>query len=269
MEYGLQMFEQAIELDPNFALAHGGIANLCGLIFEVREQNPKWIERGLAACDRATALAPDLPEVLVARARLCYAQKKYEEAALLAWRAIERKTDCDGAWNILGRAYFSSGRFAEAVDLVERALEFNGDDYNTYIPYHQAQMRMGRIKEAEHLQARFLKVLRQQLELVPEDVRARILLSSNLAHSREDADESIRHLQTAVALRPGDPNILYNAACTYGVLGKKAEALDTFKKARAAGYGNLNWAARDSDLDCLHDDPEFQKLVGLNKSAAP
>ncbi|HKN61809.1 MAG TPA: protein kinase, partial [Candidatus Acidoferrales bacterium] len=172
MDYGLQMFEQAIELDPNFALAHGGIANLCGLIFEVREQNPKWIERGLAACDRATALAPDLPEVLVARARLCYAQKKYEEAALLAWRAIERKPDCDGAWNILGRAYFASGRYEEAVDLAERALEFNGDDYNTYIPYHQAQMRMGRIKEAEQLQGRFLKVLRQQLELVPEDVRA-------------------------------------------------------------------------------------------------
>ena len=28
-DYGLQMFEQAIELDPNFALAHGGIAHLC------------------------------------------------------------------------------------------------------------------------------------------------------------------------------------------------------------------------------------------------
>jgi tetratricopeptide (TPR) repeat protein len=44
MDYALQMFEQAIQLDPNFALAHGGIAHLCGLIYEVREQNPKWIE---------------------------------------------------------------------------------------------------------------------------------------------------------------------------------------------------------------------------------
>jgi serine/threonine protein kinase len=110
-DYGLQMFEQAIELDPNFALAHAGIGHLCGLIYEVREQNPKWIERGLAACDRATALAPDLPEVLVARSRMSYAQKKYDEAALLAQRAIERKADCDGAWNILGRAYFASGQF--------------------------------------------------------------------------------------------------------------------------------------------------------------
>jgi serine/threonine protein kinase/Flp pilus assembly protein TadD len=264
MDYALQMFEQAIQLDPNFALAHAGIAHLCGLIFEVRDQNPNWISRGLAACDRATALAPDLPEVLVAHSRIFYAQKKYEDSALLALRAIERKPDCEGSWNILGRAYFASGRFEDAAALTEQAIELNGDDYNTYIPYHQAQMRLGRTKEADHVGSRMIKVLRQQLELVPEDVRARILLASNLARFQEDADESIRHLQTAVALRPGDPNTLYNAACTYGVLGKKAEALETLKKAFAVGYGNQSWAAKDSDLDCLHDDPEFQKLVGLS-----
>jgi serine/threonine protein kinase/cytochrome c-type biogenesis protein CcmH/NrfG len=267
-DYALQMFEQAIELDPNFALAHGGIAHLCGLIYEVRDQNPKWIERGVAACDRATALAPDLPEVLVARARMSFSQKKYDEAALLAWRAIERKSDCDGAWNILGRAYFTSGRFEEAAALTERALEANGDDYNTYIPYHQSQERMGHKKESESVRARMCKVLRQQLELVPEDVRARILLASNLAASLQDTDESMRHLQTAVALRPGDPNTLYNAACTYGILGKKAEALETLKKSFSAGYGNLNWAAKDSDLLCLHDVPEFRKLVGLGELPA-
>jgi tetratricopeptide (TPR) repeat protein len=94
------------------------------------------------------------------------------------------------------------------------------------------------------------------------------LLASNLAHLKQDADESIRHLQTAVALRPNDGNTLYNAACTYGILGKKAEALETLKKAFAAGYGNPNWAAKDFDLDCLHDDPEFQKVVGGSEGSA-
>ena len=267
-DYGLQMFEQAIELDPNFALAHGGIAHLCGLIYEVREQSQKWIERGLAACDRATALAPDLPEILVARSRMSYAQKKYEESAMFAQRAIERKSDCDGAWNILGRAYFASGKFEEAAALTERALEANGDDYNTYIPYHQAQERLGHKKEGEAVRKRMTVILRQQLELVPEDVRARILLATQLANSSQDAEESIRHLQTAIALRPGDANTLYNAACTYGILGKKAEALDTLKKAVAAGYGNLNWAAKDSDLICLQDVPEFRALVGLGAASA-
>jgi serine/threonine protein kinase/Flp pilus assembly protein TadD len=268
LDYALQMFEQAITLDPNFALAHAGIAHLCGLIFEIREQNQKWIDRGLAACDRATALEPDLPEVLVARARLFYAQKKYEEAALLARRAIERKRDCEGSWNILGRAYFASGHPEEAAALVDQAIEANGDDYNMYPPYAMALEKLGRKKESEQIRERTIKVLRQQLELVPEDVRARILLAANLAYSAQEADEAIRHLQTAVALRPGDPNTLYNAACTYGVLARKAEALETLKKAFAAGYGNHNWAANDADLNCLHDEPEFRKLVRIEARTA-
>lgn len=267
VDYALQMFEQAIQLDANFALAHAAIANTCGLKFELREQNRSWVEKGLAACDRATALAPDLPEVLVARARLFYTLKKYEEAALLARRAIERKPDCEGSWNILGRAYFASGRFEEAAALTERAIEANGDDYNVYMPYELSLERLGRKKESERVREALLKVLRQQLELVPEDVRARILLAANLAYLEQDADESIRHLQTAVALQPNDSRVLYNAACTYGVLGRKVEALETLKKAFAAGYGNPQWASKDADLDCLHDDPEFQKLVGLGERA--
>jgi serine/threonine protein kinase/tetratricopeptide (TPR) repeat protein len=267
LDYALQMFDHAIQLDPNFALAHAGIAHLCGLIYEIREQSATWIERGLASCDRALALAPDLPEVMVARARLFYAQKKYDECTLMARRAIERKPDCDGSWNILGRALMTSNRYKEAAELVEKALEANGDDYNVYVPYMLCMERVGLKKEAEVLRGRMSAVLRQQLELVPEDVRARILLATNLG-SIGEAEESIRHLQTAVALRPKDGNTLYNAACTYGVLGKKAQALETLKKAIAAGYGNLNWAARDTDLDCLHEDPEFRTLVGLDKAAA-
>jgi serine/threonine protein kinase/Tfp pilus assembly protein PilF len=267
MDYALQMFEQAIQLDKNFALAHAGIAYLCGLIYELREQRPEWIARGLAACDRAMALAPDLPEVLVARARLFYSQKKYDESEMMARRAIERKRDSDGSWNILGRALLSQSKYQEASELVEQALEANGDDYNTYVPYGVCLERLGRKKESEHLRERMNVVLRQQLEIVPEDVRARILLASNLAAIGE-AEEAIRHLQTAVALRPNDGNTLYNAACTLGILQRKAESLDTLKKAIASGYGNLNWAARDADLDCLHDDPEFRKLVGLDTAAA-
>jgi serine/threonine protein kinase/Tfp pilus assembly protein PilF len=266
-EYALQMFEQAIQLDRNFALAYAGIAHLCGLVFELRDQNPEWISRGLAACDRAMALAPELPEVMVARARLFYAQKKFDETELMARRAIERKHDCDGSWNILGRALLSQGKYEEAASLTKEALDANGDDYNTYIPYHSCMKHLKRKVEAENLRERMVVVLRQQLEMVPEDVRARILLSSNLADGGE-VEEGIRHLQTAVALRPNDGNTLYNAACTYGVLDRRPEALATLKKAIAAGYGNLNWAARDSDLECLHDNAEFRKLVGLSDNSA-
>jgi len=267
VNYALQMFEQAIKLDPNFALAHAGIAHLCGLIYELREQSPKWIERGLAACDRATALAPDLPEVLVARARIFFAQRRYDEAALSAWRAIERKSDCEGSWNILGRAYFSAGRYEDAVALADRAIEANGDDYNVYVPYTLSLDQLGRKEDARRLREKMTQALRQQLEIVPEDVRARILLASQLANVGE-AEEAIRHAEIAVALRPDDGNTLYNAACAYGVLQKKEAALDMLRKAIDAGYSNVDWWAKDPDLACLHDDPEFQKLVGRSSQAA-
>jgi serine/threonine protein kinase/Tfp pilus assembly protein PilF len=267
MDYALQMFEQAIKLDRNFALAYAGIAHLCGLAFEIREQSQTWIDKGIAACDRAMALSPELPEVMVARARLFYAQNKFDEAELMAQRAIERKRDCDGSWNILGRALISQGKYDEGAKLTEKAIEANGDDYNTFVPYGICLENLGRIEEGLALRERMNVVLRKQLETVPEDVRARILLATNLANSG-NADEAIRHLRTAVALRPNDGNTLYNAACTYGCLKMKTEALDTLKRAIAAGYGNSNWAARDPDLNCLHDNAEFRKLVGLSESAA-
>jgi non-specific serine/threonine protein kinase len=65
----------------------------------------------------------------------------------------------------------------------------------------------------------------------------------------------------AVALRPADANILYNAACTYGVMSMKAEALSLLKRAGAAGPLNWDWLPRDPDLTCLHDDPEFLRLI--------
>jgi hypothetical protein len=44
-------------------------------------------------------------------------------------------------------------------------------------------------------------------------------------------------------------------------MGSASRAL---RKALAAGYGNLDWMSKDPDLDCLHDDPEFRRLVGLD-----
>jgi non-specific serine/threonine protein kinase len=262
LDFALQMFEQAIKLDPNFALAHAGVGNVCGMIFELREQHPKWIERGLAACERAMGLDQQSAEVLAARARVFYAQKDYAQAVRFAQSAIERKADCEGAYNVLGRALFASDRFEEAAALVDRAMEVSGDDYNTFIPYINTLTRLGRATQAIDVKRRMLTALEHQLELVPEDVRARILLANMLPAFGRDEDAA-RQLETAVALRPNDGNVLYNAACTYALMQRKDEALATFKAALDAGYGNREWAARDPDFASIKDDPEFRRLCGL------
>jgi non-specific serine/threonine protein kinase len=266
LEFALQMYEQAIKLDPEFALAHAGVAYICAIIHEIREHDHKWVERGEEACKRALQLDPALAEALVARARIYYSQRKHDEAIEFAKRAIVLKPDCEGVYNILGRAYFASGRFQEAAALTEKAIEANGDDYNVFIPLVNALERLGRVEELKRYREMEMRILERQLEVVPEDVRARSLLAADYAQMGRPEDAA-RHLEMAVALRPHDSNVLYNAACTYAVLGKRTETLDLLRRSLAAGYANFDWPGQDPDLKSLHADPEFLKLFPANKKS--
>ncbi len=265
LEFALQLYEQAIEADPGFALPHAGTASACASVYEWHEKNEQWVTRGLAACERALKLEPQLPEGLVARAQIAYTRKEYDQAIHFARQALERRPDCPGAYNVLARSYFASDRIEEVAAIAARAIEANGDDYNMYIPLINSLERLKRVEAAHDLRRRMMRVLEHQLELVPEDVRARVLLSGHHAVFGDEA-AATRELQIATALRPNDSNILYNAACTYGIFGRKADAMETLRKAVAAGYHNYTWIARDSDLACLHDDPEFIRLIEDGRS---
>jgi len=260
LEFAMQMFERAIALDPAFALAHAGLANVCGLFYLWHEKDMRWIEKGYAACDRALALDPQIAEGYAGRARLFWAERKYDEAIQYARLAIERKPDCEGAYWVLGQALFASDRWQEAAAVAQRAIEVSGDDYNIYVPYGNVFERLGQVEAARNVRLQEVRALERHLEWVPEDVRARILLSSTHAFFGHEAD-AVRELQKAVALRPDDPNILYNAACTYAVLQRKAESLAMLKRAKTVGWRNFDWGARDPDLACLREDPEFLRLL--------
>jgi len=266
-EYSLAMYEEAVKLDPKFALAYAGMAHVWGGMHEFRTPNPEFIEKGLDACAKASNLAPDLPEVISARARIHYAQQHFEDAIRLAKRAIERQSDSEGAHDVLARSYFASGRHEEAAQLAESAMEIVGNDYNALIPLINCLERLGRMADAEKLRNREREVLVEQLQRFPDDVRARILLACDMAILGQQ-DEAVQHIKIAVAMRPTDANILYNAACAYGVMRMKKEALDAFRRCVQAGYHNAIWATKDPDLEILHEDPEFQELVAFNKYKA-
>jgi serine/threonine protein kinase/Flp pilus assembly protein TadD len=267
-EYALAMYEEAVKLDPNFALAYAGMAHVWGGMHEFRSPNPEFIEKGRAAVATAERLAPDLPEVISARARMHFAQQQYDEAIRLAQRAVALHPDCEGAHDVLGRAYFSSGRHEEAAQLAESALEIVSNDYNALIPLINSLECLGRIADAERLRARETEVLTEQLHRFPDDVRARILLASDLAIQGQK-QEAVQHVKIAVAMRPTDANILYNAACTYGILQMKSEALETLRRSIEVGYRNTDWCSQDPDLRILHDDPEFKKLIEQRAHHAP
>src|SRR5580658_7696630 len=239
-EYALAMYEEAVKLDANFALAYAGIASVWGGMHEFRSPNPEFIEKGLAACKKAEHIAPDLPEVISARARIYFAQQQYDDAIRLAKRALELQPECEGAHDVLGRSYFSAGRHEDAAQLADGALEIVSNDYNTLVPLINSLECLGRMADAERLRDREREVLQQQLHRFPDDVRARILLASDLAILGQ-VHEAVQHVKIAVAMRPSDANVLYNAACTYGILSMKKEALETLRRSMDAGYYNADW----------------------------
>jgi len=264
LECAIQMYEHAIALDPNFAPAHAGLAYVYGLFYSWHDHEQSWLEKGRAACERALALEPGLAEALAAAARTSWAQHKYDDAIRDARAAIRRKPDCESAYWTLGQALFATDRAEQVVALTSRALEVSGDDYNIYIPFFAAAEHLGQTELAHRLRHQQNHAIERHLEWVPEDVRARILLAANHAFFQNEAD-AMRELQKAVALRPNDANILYNAACVYGILQKKAEAMTLLKRATAAGLSKWDWVARDPDLACLQDDPEFHQLIDEGK----
>jgi tetratricopeptide (TPR) repeat protein len=259
MEFAVQMFDNALVLDPNFALAFAALANVCAENYYLHGRDPAWLDRAMKASGTAVVLRPDLPEVQVAQGWILYANDKYDEAFAIVTKAIERKRDCEGAYYLLGRTLFSAGRYQEVADIADAAVDASGDDYNVYVPIVNALGALGKQEALRNWRQRAIASLEAHLHKVPEDARARILVSGFFAALNRPED-AVREANFAIALRPNEASVLYNAACTFCQLKKKPEALDALRKAWQAGWTDPNWVRHDPDLGMLHGDPEFERL---------
>ena len=72
-----------------------------------------------------------------------------------------------------------------------------------------------------------------------------------------------------VLLRPDDPVVLYNLACSYSLLEDIDKAFRTFKKAIHCGYHDFDHLEQDDDLDNLRKDRRFQQYLTRVKSKKP
>src|SRR5271167_3228161 len=268
LEFALQMFENAVNIDPSFALAYAACASACAMFYCNYSRDLVWVERAREASGKAVALRWDLPEVQVAQAWVLYAAELHDEAIRMVKKAIERKKDCEGAFYLLCRALFAAGRYQEILDVSEPAIEASGEDYNAYVPIINSLGSMGKEEARRNMMQRQMSALENHLKQVPEDARARILLGADYAYLGRP-DDALRERNLAVTLRANEASILYNAACLYCKLNRKSDALDTLGKAWEAGYRDSAWARRDPDLILLHDDPEFDRLYPAKPESPP
>jgi serine/threonine protein kinase/tetratricopeptide (TPR) repeat protein len=268
LEFALQMFENAVTLDPEFALAHAANAIFCAQYYANFQRDGAWGTRAKAAADKAIALQPQLPDVQVAQAWIRYIDGDFADAIQRVRQAIGRKPNCEGAYYLLGRALFAAGRYQEVADIAEAAVEAAGDDYSVYVPIINALGALGKNEVRASFRQRRVLTLEDHILKVPEDARARVLLASSYAEM-DRADDATREMQFARALRPNDSSVLYNCACINCKLGRKADALDVLKKAWEAGFKDSEWARRDPDLALLHGEADFEKLYPEARPGSP
>jgi Flp pilus assembly protein TadD len=213
------------------------------------------------------ALRPDLPEVMVAQAWILYSRGENLDAAQIVRAVVSRKRDCEGAYYLLLRCLFASGQYQEVAGLAEEAIEASGADYNVYAPILNALGALAKKEALGNLLIRAAQAFEAHLREVPEDARARSLLAGYYAEIGR-TEEAKREATLAMTLRPNEPLILYNAACTFCLLNQKGEALDALAKAWRVGYRDSEWVWRDPDLAILRNEPEFERLFPMKRDGS-
>jgi len=259
LEFALQMYENAVTQDSNFALAFAAIANVCAYYHAHYAREDVWIHRARAAAERAMELQPDVPEVMVAQAWILYAKGQYDEMTAIVRNVIAHKRDCEGAYYLLLRGLYASGKYQEVANVADEAIQSSGTDYNVYVPIINSLGALGKEEALRNIRHRGIQALEGHLRQVPEDARARILLAPWYAMEGRPED-AVRETNLAMLLRPNEAMVHYNAACTLCLMNKKTEAMDALSKAWRNGFKDADWARRDPDLAILRGDPEFEKL---------
>jgi adenylate cyclase len=255
-----QMFLHATELDPNFAQAYAGIANVdCRRVGWYGELIAE--DSILAIADRALALDPNLAEAHAARADALSFFGHLDEAEAVFQKALSLDPDSFDVNFLFARFYTRSAEPEKAVPLYIRALEINPEDYQSPGMLQFLLRGLDRTEESIRYGELQLKRGVEAMRQNPESSRPAQMMAASLAGMGR-GDEARQWLERAMALDPDDSQVLYNAACTYAQLGEIEPAFETlYRWLPKAGVEKKQWLVADNDFDPIRDDPRFVQLL--------
>jgi serine/threonine protein kinase/tetratricopeptide (TPR) repeat protein len=260
LEYARQMFNRAIETDPDYARAYAGVADSCSLLymyFDARDFNLKQAD---IASAKALELEPDLAEAHVARGLAVSLSKRFNEAEAEFETAMRLDPKLFEASYWFGRALLAEGRFQEAAKMFERASALRPEDYQAPNFLAQAYNSLGMTDEGAAANKRSIRLMEERLALNPADARASNLLAATYANFG-DAEKAMDYAERSLAIDPDDAMLLYNVACTYSLLGKVDDAIGCLERAVDKGFGHKEWLDHDPDLNALRENPRFQTIA--------
>jgi serine/threonine-protein kinase len=288
----LDYYQQAIQSDPNFALAYSGLADAYDLLgapdasgtLEPNEAMPKAKAAALKALEIDDTLAE--PHVSLAHVKYYY-DHDFATAEHEYQRAVQLNPNYSTAPQWYSVFLMSVGRFDEAVAQARRAQELDPLSLPINMTYGWVLLTARRNDES-------VEQLRKTLEMDPNFVLAHHRLG--LVYEQQGKyQEAIAEFQQLINLTAGKPLGTLGLAHVYAMSGKKAEAQKTLaellelskqryvspahiatiyaalgdkdqafawlEKAYEGNDGILVRLKVDSRFDSLRNDPRFAELV--------
>jgi len=218
----VEFFTQAVQKDPNFALAYSGLAD-ASLAIYLSKKDALWSARALSAAQQAQRLNDNAAEVHFSLGRVYQATGKNAEAIAELQRALKIEPNSDEGYRALGQVYLSTNRSPEAIAAYQKAIDINP---YFWMNYNALGIGYSQIGDLDKSLAAFHKIT----ELEPDnsagyDNAGLILLRQG------KYDESIPEFQKAISLTPNNDSAYSNLGYAYFNLKRYDDAVTNFAKA--------------------------------------
>lgn len=217
----IQAFQEAVKLDPQFALAHAELGKAYWRQFQESHEN-EWIQKAVTACDHALVLDAGQPQVHISLAIIYLETGKTDRAIEELQHTLRLQPSSDEAHKWLGLCYQRKGEVKKAIFSFERSIEIRPGYWEHYITLGKYLYELGRYEEASD---RF----RQAIAVAPENHVGYNDLGA-MYYMLGRYEDSVSILRRALEIHP-DEDCYSNLGSSYFSLGKVEEAVECFDSA--------------------------------------
>ena len=226
-------YRQAIDRDPNFALAIAALAdNRLSRHWFIEKVSDTELAELKKLVEHAIALGPELAEAHIALGDFYYfGYRQYDAALAECERALQLQPNNSTAMEFSGYIYRRQGQWEKCLARLKKALEINPRSARIAANIAETYLALHMWRDGE-------EIARHSLELDPHAVDGMAALLTAIIGGRADANEAVNVMAT---FPPGDKLTSSNPAPLACMIGIRA---DTFLIARDFEAALKVWDAR-------------------------